>query len=98
MTFNDHQNEHPIKHDWQKEYVNRPYYQEIQRQIPDVEYDRDFRSAYELGQHVRNEHGETTSFEESEKDLKVKWESLKAESRLKWEHAKHAIKDAWDKI
>lgn len=31
MTFNDHQNEHPIKHDWQKEYVNRPYYQEIRR-------------------------------------------------------------------
>ena len=94
MTFN----EHLIKHDWQKEYVNRPYYQEIQRQIPDVEYDRDFRSAYELGQHLHNERGGTTSFEESEKDLKVKWESLKAESWLKWEHAKHAVKDAWDEM
>ena len=28
----------------------------------------------------------------------VKWEELKAESRLKWEQAKHAIKDAWDKM
>lgn len=66
--------------------------------IPDVDYDRDLRSAYELGQQARNERGENAQFEESENDLKVKWQELRAESRLKWEQAKHAIKDAWDKI
>jgi len=98
MTINDHQNENPIKRDWQKEYSNRPYYQDIHREIPDVDYDRDFRSAYELGLNARNERGDNARFEDSESDLKVKWEELKAESRLKWEQAKHAVKDAWDKI
>ena len=94
MTINDHQDENPIKHDWRTDYSNRPYYGDIQRELPDVDYDRDLRSAYELGQHARNERGTDARFEDSESDLKVKWEELKAESRLKWEQAKHAIKDA----
>lgn len=55
MTINDHQDENPIKHDWRTDYSNRPYYGDIQRELPDVDYDRDLRSAYELGQHARNE-------------------------------------------
>lgn len=98
MTINDHQNEHPIKHDWRMDYANRPYYGDIQRDIPDVDYDRDLSSAYELGRQARTERGENARFEDSESDLKVKWEELKAESRLKWEQAKHAIKDAWDRM
>ena len=98
MTINDHQDENPIKHDWRTDYSNRPYYGDIQRELPDVDYDRDLRSAYELSQHARNERGTDARFEDSESDLKVKWEELKAESRLKWEQAKHAIKDAWDKM
>lgn len=98
MTINDHQNEHPIKHDWRTDYANRPYYGDIQRDIPDVDYDRDLSSAYELGRQARTERGENARFEDSESDLKVKWEELKAESRLKWEQAKHAIKDAWDRM
>ncbi|CAG0922709.1 unnamed protein product, partial [Notodromas monacha] len=49
MTINDHQDENPIKHDWRTDYSNRPYYGDIQRELPDVDYDRDLRSAYELG-------------------------------------------------
>ena len=98
MNTNHHQDEQPIKHDWRTNYANRPYYGEIQYELPDVDYDRDLRSAYELGQQARNERGENAQFEESENDLKVKWQELRAESRLKWEQAKHAIKDAWDKM
>ncbi|MDQ9019546.1 hypothetical protein RFI02_00260 [Acinetobacter sichuanensis] len=96
--MNDHQNEHRIPHDWRTDYANRPYYGDIQRELPDVDYDKDLRSAYELGQNARSQYGENAKFEDSESDLRTKWEELKAESRLKWEHAKHAVKDAWDKL
>jgi len=92
------QNEKPTPHDWRQDYSNRPYYSDIQRELPDVDYDRDLRSAYDLGQHARHDYGDHAKFEDSESDLKVKWEELKSESRLKWEHAKHAIKDAWEKM
>ena len=96
--MNDHQNEHPIHHDWRTDYSNRPYYGDLQREVPDIDYDRDLRSAYELGERERHLYGENARFEDSETDLQTKWEEFKADSRLKWEHAKHAIKDAWDKI
>jgi len=63
---------------------------------PDLDYDRDFSAAYELGHRARSESKEGTQFEDMEGSLQQKWEELKAESRLKWEHAKQAIKDAWD--
>lgn len=98
MTIDDNLNNSSIKHDWRSDYANRPYYNDIQRDIRDVDYDRDLRAAYDLGQHARTERGTDARFEDSESDLKVKWEELKADSRLKWEQAKHAVKDAWDKI
>ncbi len=98
MVLNDDQNRNSVKHDWRTDYNNRPYYGDIQKDLPDVDYDRDLRSAYELGQNSRSKYGRDAKFEDSESDLKVKWEELKAESRLKWEHAKHAVKDAWDKM
>ena len=98
MNTNTHQNMNSNNHDWRTDYTNRPYYGDIRSELRDVDYDRDLRSAYELGQNARNEYGENAQFEVSESDLKVKWEELKAESRLKWEHAKYAVKDAWDRI
>ncbi len=41
MNTNHHQDEQPIKHDWSTNYTNRPYYGEIQYELPDVDYDRD---------------------------------------------------------
>ena len=81
---------------WRESYLTRPYYQESQLPTPDLDYDRDFSAAYELGHRARSESKEGTQFEDMESSLKQKWEELKAESRLKWEHAKQAIKDAWD--
>ncbi|MEQ1067710.1 surface antigen protein 1 [Acinetobacter sp. XH1741] len=81
---------------WRESYLTRPYYQEAQLTTPDLDYDRDFSAAYELGHRARSESKEGTLFEDMEDSLQQKWEHLKAESRLKWEHAKQAIKDAWD--
>lgn len=83
---------------WRESYLTRPYYQEAQLTTPDLNYDRDFSTAYELGHRARSESKEGTQFEDVEGGLEQKWEELKAESRLKWEHAKQAIKDAWDDI
>ncbi|MGQ1624850.1 surface antigen protein 1 [Acinetobacter baumannii] len=81
---------------WRESYLTRPYYQEAQLTTPDLDYDRDFSAAYELGNRNCSESKEGTQFEDMEGSLQQKWEELKAESRLKWEHAKQAIKDAWD--
>jgi len=81
---------------WRESYVTRSYYQEAQLTTPDLDYDRDFSTAYELGHRARAESEQGTQFEDVEGGLEQKWEELKAESRLKWEHAKQAIKDAWN--
>ncbi|WHP06020.1 hypothetical protein QLH32_00625 [Acinetobacter corruptisaponis] len=83
---------------WRESYLTRPYYQEAQLDTPDLDYDRDFSKAYELGSRARTEHDRNTQFEDVERGLKESWEELKAESRLKWEQAKEAIKDAWDRL
>ncbi|WP_406935466.1 hypothetical protein [Acinetobacter vivianii] len=83
---------------WRESYVTRPYYQEASLDTPDLDYDRDFSKAHELGSRARSEHDRNTQFEDVEGNLKESWEELKAESRLKWEQAKQAIKDAWDKV
>ena len=83
---------------WRESYVTRPYYQEAQLDTPDLDYDRDFSKAYELGSRARSENDRSTSFKDVEDSLESSWNEIKAESRLKWEQAKQAIKDAWDAI
>ncbi|RSN77048.1 hypothetical protein [Acinetobacter haemolyticus] len=90
-------NENPSSY-WRESYLTRPYYQEAQLNTPDLDYDRDFSKAYELGSKARSEYDRETRFEEVEGSLEQSWEELKAESRLKWEHAKQAIRDAWDRM
>ena len=83
---------------WRESYVTRPYYQEAQLDTPDLDYDRDFSKAYELGSRARSENDRSTSFKDVGESLESSWNEIKAESRLKWEQAKQAIKDAWDAI
>jgi len=83
---------------WRESYVTRPYYQEAQLDTPDLDYDRDFSKAYELGSRARSENDRSTSFKDVEDSLESSWNEIKAESRLKWEQAKQAVKDAWDAI
>ena len=80
---------------WRDNHADRPYYNDFKRDIPDIDYDRDLSSAYDLGTRARSEYGTDRDFESSEGDLKQRWEEFKADSRLQWEQAKHAIKDAW---
>ncbi|MFX9671628.1 hypothetical protein ABTO96_12510 [Acinetobacter baumannii] len=40
---------------WRESYLTRPYYQEAQLTTPDLDYDRDFSAAYELGHRARSE-------------------------------------------
>ena len=83
---------------WRESYVTQPYYQEAQLDTTDLDYDRDFSKAYELGSRARSENDRSTSFKDVEESLESSWNEIKAESRLKWEQAKQAIKDAWDAI
>lgn len=83
---------------WRENYRDRPYYQQAFNEDSDLDYDRDFSKAYELGYQSRRELPENTQFEEVETDLEQKWENFKSESKLKWDYAKQAIKDAWDKL
>lgn len=83
---------------WRENHRSRPYSKEVYELTPDLEYDRDFSQAYDLGRNERHNAPENSRFEDYETDLQSKWENLKAESRLKWEQAKHAVKDAWDKM
>lgn len=83
---------------WRENYHNKPYYTAELIGEPDLDYDRDYNPAYKLGYTNRPNYPPETSFEDAESDLSAKWESFKDQSRLKWEQAKHAVKDAWDKL
>lgn len=77
---------------WREAHSTTPYYQN------DLNYDRDYGSAYRLGYENRKHYDATHRFEDAEDDLRVKWEEVKGDSRLKWEDAKQASKDAWNRI
>ena len=81
---------------WREEYQSRPYYSESRNVHGDLDYDRDYRGAYQLGYENRK-HYSGKEFNEAEPDLRSKWEQFKGESRLTWEQAKYAVKDAWDR-
>lgn len=82
---------------WRERHQQTTYYQESQKIYPDLEYERDYRSAYRLGYEDRANRHAQANFTESEPDLRSNWEKAKGESRLQWEEAKFAVKDAWDR-
>lgn len=95
-TYTD--DHHRLSQDyWKENYNKTPYYKDALTHYPDLDYDRDYSGAYNLGYSSRREN-EGRNFDEMEGSLKQKWEDTKHESRLKWEQAKHAIKDAWDRM
>lgn len=83
---------------WRQNYTSTPYYQASQNTISDLDYDRDYQSAYRLGYENRNRYPAHQRFEDVESDLGQSWEEVKGESRLKWEQAKQASRDAWDRL
>jgi hypothetical protein len=75
---------------WRDNYTTRPY---INRSYT---YD-DYSPAYRYGWETRPRYT-GRRFDEVETDLSRNWETTKGKSRLKWEEAKHAVRDAWDRL
>ncbi len=82
---------------WRENSLNTSYYTDTRSLYSDLDYDRDYQSAYRVGYENRPHYETTTRFEDVEHELKAKWEQVKGSSRLTWEQAKYAIKDAWDR-
>lgn len=79
---------------WRENYKKMPYYIEDKN----LEYDRDYRTAYRLGYENRVDNNAEINFSEVESKLKTKWEQVKGSSRLQWEEAKFAVEDGLKKI
>ena len=76
---------------WRNSHKNRPYFQS------DYNYDNDYRPAYEYGWSSASQHS-GRQFQDVENDLGTGWENHRGESRLDWDKAKHATRDAWDRL
>jgi hypothetical protein len=74
---------------WRENYKSRPYV------LNDATYD-DYGPAYAFGEHARRRQPDA-GFNDVESDLAGGWGSARGNSRLEWEHAKHAVRDAWDR-
>lgn len=77
---------------WRNNYASRPYVE------PGRTYD-DYQSAYRTGYEGYGRHAETgRRFDEAEPDLRNDYESRHGGAGLAWDKAKHAARDAWDKV
>lgn len=75
---------------WRDNYTGRPYVASGQT------YD-DYGPAYRYGAEAYNRHP-GRRFDEVENDLGRDWDTSRGRSSLKWEHAKHATRDAWQRV
>lgn len=75
---------------WQSNYSSRSYIN------PGTTYD-DYRPAYLYG--VRS-YGDYPGrpFDEVDTELGQKWDSARGDSKLSWDHAKHAVRDSWNRL
>ena len=75
---------------WRDSYSTRPYV------TPGSTYD-DYGPAYRHGVEAYARNPER-SFEEAEPELSRDWGTARGRSSLEWEHAKHATRDAWQRL
>lgn len=75
---------------WRQNYARRPY---ARHGVP---YDA-YRPAYQYGWQARMMHGDA-DWTEIEPNLAAGWMQARGDSKLEWADAKHAAKDAWDRI
>ena len=75
---------------WRDNYAERPY---IRKGEP---YDT-YRPAYQYGWQARMMHGDR-QWEDIEGDLESGWLKSRGDSKLEWSDARHAAKDAWDRV
>jgi hypothetical protein len=75
---------------WRKRFSARPYV------VLGSSYE-DYGPAYEYGWTSYPRHA-GKAFHEVDGDLRHVWESVKGKSKLTWSLAKHAVRDAWDRL
>jgi phage tail tape-measure protein len=75
---------------WEQNYSTRPY-------ASQSSYD-EYQPAYKYGWETRGQYSVDKKFSDVETDLGSKWETSKGKSSLGWDKAKHASRDAWDRI
>ncbi len=75
---------------WRENYKSRPYFDKK------VAYEH-YRPAYRYGWEARSLYFEKT-WDEIESELATQWPSRRGDSSLEWKNARHASRDAWDKI
>jgi hypothetical protein len=75
---------------WREHYQTRPY---VDTGAPYDEYGAAYRYGWETrGQHVGQK------FEEVEPELRSDWEEGHDKSKMPWDKAKHAARDAWERL
>jgi hypothetical protein len=75
---------------WRQNYGERPY---ARKSEPYETY----QPAYRYGWEARMMHGDS-SWGEVEADLERGWAQARGQSNLVWKDARHAVRDAWDRI
>lgn len=75
---------------WRDEHRTRPYYD------PSYSYDADYRPAYRAAVESYNV-TPTRSYEESEAELRERWERERGDSRLDWPRASQAMRDVYER-
>ncbi|MBE9161885.1 MULTISPECIES: hypothetical protein [Microcoleaceae] len=77
---------------WQNNYSTRSYAD------TNATYD-DYQPAYRTGYEGYSRYGGTgKSYSDIENDLQRDYETNRGKSNLQWEKAKHATRDAWDRV
>lgn len=75
---------------WAKNYQTRPYVE------AGTSYD-DYGPAYGYGVGTYSKHA-GRSFDQVEGELARDWNTARGKSSLGWAHAKHAVRDAWERL
>lgn len=75
---------------WRDNYQSRPYADKA------VSYDH-YQPAYQHGWEARSLHHDQ-SWDQIEAELESQWTSRRGNSSLDWKNARHASKDAWERI
>lgn len=75
---------------WRENYTSRPY-------VAQGSTYEDYGPAYQHGVNAYKRYPER-HFDDMEPDLQRDWDSARGTSTLAWEHARHPVRDAWERV
>jgi hypothetical protein len=77
---------------WRENYASRPYTQQ------GYSYE-DYQPAYQMGYEGYDRYrNDNRTYDEVEPEFQRQYETEHRDHRLGWNHAKHAVRDAWDRV